>query len=233
MTLPHEATASIGPRRTRWRRSSWGASCRGRRRRGCGARIRLGQLLPRAAHAALAARAKRAPTHRRSVYPPAALLLKARDRSGLPEPFRSSMGRRVRWRRRPRAEQKRKTTALAYVPGALLRHATETLADMPRVGVTQSRFWLGLALLASGLVFAVWTTRVFVTAGQGTPVRWVPPNKLVVREPPPCPEPDDYERDRAARRGVSPPGLVASGGLCACLLLPQPALFRARVGGGT
>ena len=74
-------------------------------------------------------------------------------------------------------------TALVYVPGALLWLAAGTRADMSPVGAAHPRFWLGLALLAAGLVLAVWTTRLFVTKGQGTPAPWAPPQSLVVRGP--------------------------------------------------
>ena len=46
-----------------------------------------------------------------------------------------------------------------------------------------TQFWFGLALAAAGFVFAVWTVRLFATAGQGTPAPWAPPRKLVVRGP--------------------------------------------------
>ena len=74
-------------------------------------------------------------------------------------------------------------TALVYVPGALLWLAAETRADMSPAGVAQSRFWIGLVLLALGLVFAIWTVRLFVITGKGTPAPWAPPQRLVVRGP--------------------------------------------------
>ena len=74
-------------------------------------------------------------------------------------------------------------TALVYVPGALLWLAAGTQVDLSPARVAQPRFWLGLALLAAGLVFAVWTTRLFVTKGRGTPAPWAPPQRLVVRGP--------------------------------------------------
>jgi protein-S-isoprenylcysteine O-methyltransferase Ste14 len=39
------------------------------------------------------------------------------------------------------------------------------------------------SLLSVGLVFAIWTCRLFVTVGEGTPAPWDPPNKLVVHGP--------------------------------------------------
>ena len=74
-------------------------------------------------------------------------------------------------------------TALVYVPSALLWLAAGTQADISPAGLAQPRFWLGLALFTAGLVFAVWTTRLFVTNGQGTPAPWAPPRRLVVRGP--------------------------------------------------
>ena len=38
-------------------------------------------------------------------------------------------------------------------------------------------------MFAAGFVFAVWTMRLFVTEGRGTPAPWAPPIQLVVRGP--------------------------------------------------
>lgn len=74
-------------------------------------------------------------------------------------------------------------TALVYVPGILLWFAAGTSADMAPAEVPEARFWIGLVLAAIGLVFAVWTVRLFLTAGEGTPAPWAPPQRLVVRGP--------------------------------------------------
>ena len=42
---------------------------------------------------------------------------------------------------------------------------------------------VALALIVAGLALAVWTTRLFVRIGQGTPAPWDPPRRLVVEGP--------------------------------------------------
>ena len=74
-------------------------------------------------------------------------------------------------------------TALVYVPGAILWLSAGTPLAMAPAGPAQTTFWIGLLLAAAGFVFAVWTVRLFATAGQGTPAPWAPPRKLVVRGP--------------------------------------------------
>ena len=74
-------------------------------------------------------------------------------------------------------------TALVYVPGILLWFAAGTSANMAPAEVPEARFWIGLVLAVIGLVFAVWTVRLFLTAGEGTPAPWAPPRRLVVRGP--------------------------------------------------
>ncbi len=71
-------------------------------------------------------------------------------------------------------------TALVYIPGALLWF---TSADMAPAEIAGTRFWIGLVVAAIGLVMAVWTVRLFVTVGKGTPAPWAPPERLVVRGP--------------------------------------------------
>ena len=38
-------------------------------------------------------------------------------------------------------------------------------------------------MAVAGLAMAVWTVRLFVTIGKGTPAPWAPPKKLVVEGP--------------------------------------------------
>ena len=74
-------------------------------------------------------------------------------------------------------------TALVYVPAAILWLAEGSSVAMAPADPALTQFWFGLALAAAGFVFAVWTVRLFATAGQGTPAPWAPPRKLVVRGP--------------------------------------------------
>lgn len=74
-------------------------------------------------------------------------------------------------------------TVLVFVPWLLLRLAAGSSAEMSPAGPTHGRFWIGLALAATGFLLAAWTTRLFVAEGRGTPAPWAPPRKLVVRGP--------------------------------------------------
>ena len=74
-------------------------------------------------------------------------------------------------------------TVLVFVPAAILWVLPESGAAATLAGPAQPRFWLALVLGACGLAFAVWTTRLFRTVGEGTPAPWAPPKRLVVRGP--------------------------------------------------
>ncbi len=74
-------------------------------------------------------------------------------------------------------------TALVYVPGALVWLTAGLPSGWAPAGTADSRFWIGVALAVPGFALAVWTVRLFVTVGEGTPAPWAPPRKLVVRGP--------------------------------------------------
>ena len=74
-------------------------------------------------------------------------------------------------------------TALVYIPGAILWLLAETPGAVAPAGAGQPRFRIGIVLAAIGLVLAVRTVRLFLTAGKGTPAPWAPPTRLVVRGP--------------------------------------------------
>jgi protein-S-isoprenylcysteine O-methyltransferase Ste14 len=74
-------------------------------------------------------------------------------------------------------------TVLVLVPALILwlTRATRLEAEVARVA--DWRLWFAVLLGCVGLALAVWTCRLFVTAGEGTPAPWDPPQKLVVRGP--------------------------------------------------
>ena len=74
-------------------------------------------------------------------------------------------------------------TVLIIVPAALLwlSHGTRYAANL--AASNEMRFWLGLVLLAGGLLLAGWTVRLQLTIGEGTPAPWDPPKKLVTKGP--------------------------------------------------
>lgn len=74
-------------------------------------------------------------------------------------------------------------TALVFIPGAILWFIAESPGAILLAEPVQPRFWIGIVLAATGFMFAVWTVRLFLATGKGTPAPWAPPKKLVVRGP--------------------------------------------------
>jgi hypothetical protein len=74
-------------------------------------------------------------------------------------------------------------TVLVVVPALILWLAHGTALETRPAGIDDPRSWMGVLLFCVGLVFAIWTCRLFVTVGEGTPAPWDPPNKLVVHGP--------------------------------------------------
>jgi protein-S-isoprenylcysteine O-methyltransferase Ste14 len=74
-------------------------------------------------------------------------------------------------------------TVLVLVPALILWLAHSTVLGARPAGIEDPCSWIGALLFSLGLVFAIWTCRLFVTVGEGTPAPWDPPRKLVVRGP--------------------------------------------------
>ena len=74
-------------------------------------------------------------------------------------------------------------TALVLVPGLILWAVGAGGGTIAPASPRQAAFWLGLVAALAGLALAVWTMRLFLVEGQGTPAPWDPPRKLVVRGP--------------------------------------------------
>lgn len=74
-------------------------------------------------------------------------------------------------------------TVLVLVPTLVLRLTAGSSMAMVPAGIAQGRFWIGLVPGAAGLGLAIWSARLFLTVGEGTPAPWAPPRKLVVRGP--------------------------------------------------
>lgn len=74
-------------------------------------------------------------------------------------------------------------TVLVYVPATMLWFVADSPSAMAPAGLSQARFWIGLAVGALGLAVAVWTVRLFWSVGEGTPAPWAPPKNLVVLGP--------------------------------------------------
>ncbi len=74
-------------------------------------------------------------------------------------------------------------TALVLVPGLVLWAVGAGGGAIAPASPGQAAFWLGLVAALAGLALAVWTVRLFLVEGRGTPAPWDPPRKLVVRGP--------------------------------------------------
>ena len=72
---------------------------------------------------------------------------------------------------------------LVFVPALLVWAFDGTRYETLRATPEDAHFWLGLGVGAVGLVLMIWTVRIFMTFGQGTPAPWDPPQRLVVRGP--------------------------------------------------
>ncbi|MDY6853717.1 MAG: isoprenylcysteine carboxylmethyltransferase family protein [Thermodesulfobacteriota bacterium] len=74
-------------------------------------------------------------------------------------------------------------TALILIPSFVLCSFKDSEFSAEFVSPYQSLFWLGLSLVFIGLSLALWTVRLFMKYGKGTPFPWEPPKKLVIRGP--------------------------------------------------
>ena len=94
-------------------------------------------------------------------------------------------------------------TVLVVVPALILWLARNTAFGAQPAGIDDPRFWIGLLLFCVGLVFAIWTSRLFVTLGEGTPAPMGSAAEARRARPLSArPQPDDYERSvHAGRRG--------------------------------
>jgi protein-S-isoprenylcysteine O-methyltransferase Ste14 len=90
------------------------------------------------------------------------------------------------------AQTARMTRAVLLLPGTVLVVVPlllMLLVDPPVLlwGIEEPLSWvatvLALALAAAGLALGVWTGRLFLRVGQGTPAPWDPPRRLVVQGP--------------------------------------------------
>jgi len=74
-------------------------------------------------------------------------------------------------------------TAVVFVPAALVWLSRDSrLAAMPS-NYLQPAFWIGILAITAGIGLAIWTSRLFLSVGEGTPAPWDPPRKFVVLGP--------------------------------------------------
>lgn len=74
-------------------------------------------------------------------------------------------------------------TALIFIPAATLWVSGYFRFQIQLLMPHQVLFWVAIVAFIAGLVLAIWTSRIFLTFGKGTPAPWDPPKKLVVRGP--------------------------------------------------
>ena len=74
-------------------------------------------------------------------------------------------------------------TVIVVVPALILWATVGAWSDPHEPPFGRAEMWAGALLVLLGLSLAVWTVRLFVSRGEGTPGPWDPPKKLVVLGP--------------------------------------------------
>jgi protein-S-isoprenylcysteine O-methyltransferase Ste14 len=74
-------------------------------------------------------------------------------------------------------------TVLVFVPAIILAVADNSNFSHQLATPDRILFWLAFFPAGAGLGLAVWTVRLFMKFGNGTPAPWAPPKKLVIRGP--------------------------------------------------
>jgi protein-S-isoprenylcysteine O-methyltransferase Ste14 len=74
-------------------------------------------------------------------------------------------------------------TVLVFVPAFILIIANHLNFSHELLTPDQILFWLALITAGAGLALAIWTVRLFMKFGDGTPAPWDPPKKLVILGP--------------------------------------------------
>ena len=72
---------------------------------------------------------------------------------------------------------------LVIIPAVILWVTGDNGFSAQLVTAGSLLFWLALIHGGIGFGLAVWTVRIFIKFGQGTPAPWDPPQKFVVRGP--------------------------------------------------
>jgi len=72
---------------------------------------------------------------------------------------------------------------MVIVPAIILMVSKGTILSPDVQNPTQVTFWVAMDFLLAGLVLAIWSVKVIVTFGEGTPAPWDPTRKLVIAGP--------------------------------------------------
>ena len=74
-------------------------------------------------------------------------------------------------------------TVLVFVPAIILAIADSSNFPDQFAPPHRILFWLALLPAGAGFGLAVWTVKLFMKFGDGTPAPWDPPQKLVIQGP--------------------------------------------------
>ena len=74
-------------------------------------------------------------------------------------------------------------TVLVFIPALIMWVTKDSGFSAALTTAGQLPFWLALFAGSTGLGLSAWTTRIFMTFGDGTPAPWDPPKKLLVCGP--------------------------------------------------
>ena len=74
-------------------------------------------------------------------------------------------------------------TALVFIPSLLLWISSKLPRYAGPTHFNDPRFWIGVLFLLAGLILAIWTVRLQLILGKGTPAPWDPAVELVIQGP--------------------------------------------------
>ena len=74
-------------------------------------------------------------------------------------------------------------SVLGFIPACIVWFTKDTGVAAAPIGIDQTAFWPAILVGGIGMGLCVWTVRIFMTFGRGTPAPWDPPEKLVIRGP--------------------------------------------------
>ena len=74
-------------------------------------------------------------------------------------------------------------TVLVFIPAVILALAYNSSFSHQLLTPDRMLFWISFLPAAAGIALAIWTVRLFMKFGDGTPAPWDPPQKLVILGP--------------------------------------------------
>ena len=74
-------------------------------------------------------------------------------------------------------------TVLVFIPAIILLMTQGSRFHPDISSPDEILFWVAILLAGIGVMFSMWTARLFMKFGDGTPAPWDPPRKMVIRGP--------------------------------------------------